>query len=191
MSASHTLTPSRSHARPTLAARLVSRFRGHDDLPEAPAADLQDHGDGMTEVGNPPGSGYFSGIGDATTWHPGQYPPAPADEPWWGLTELDNPPVHHRPYVQEPPPAGSRVLDIYDDLRDLPALRDAIRATTQRAGTQCGTCGRLLPGGTWGERFAAQLAHLGSGEDAPSSKAASDALAGYAGRHSAGSEAAA
>jgi hypothetical protein len=28
-----------------------------------------------TEAGNPPGSGYHSGTGDATTWHPGQYPP--------------------------------------------------------------------------------------------------------------------
>ena len=30
------------------------------------------------EPGNPPGSGYHSGIGAGTAWHPGQYPPDPA-----------------------------------------------------------------------------------------------------------------
>ena len=67
----------------------------------------------------------------------------------------------------KPPAPPRRVLpDIYTDLRDLPGLRDAIRSTTQRGGTECGTCGRILPGATWAERFAAQLAHLDTGDDA-------------------------
>jgi hypothetical protein len=43
----HALTPSRSHAKPSRGARIVSLFRGHDDLPEAPDADLQDDGSRM------------------------------------------------------------------------------------------------------------------------------------------------
>jgi hypothetical protein len=47
MSASHTLTPSHSHAKPSRGARIVRLFRGHDDMPEAPDADLQDDGSRM------------------------------------------------------------------------------------------------------------------------------------------------
>jgi hypothetical protein len=70
-----------------------------------------------------------------------------------------------RPYTPQPP---AYVPDIHADIRDLPVLRDTIRVTTQHHGTECGTCGRTLPGRDWRERFAAQLAHLGSGEDKPS-----------------------
>jgi hypothetical protein len=58
---------------------------------------------GQPEAGNPPGSGYFSGIGSATTWHPGQYPPdpGPAAEP---PARLRAQPRYQPP--QQPPPAG-------------------------------------------------------------------------------------
>ena len=69
-----------------------------------------------------------------------------------------------RSYVPEP----RAILDIFADIRDLPVLRDAIRATTQRGCTECGTCGRTVPGWDWQERFAAQLAHVASGQDARS-----------------------
>ena len=68
-------------------------------------------------------------------------------------------------YIPGPPAA---ILDIFADIRDLPVLRDAIRATTQRGCTECGTCGRAVPGWDWQERFAAQLAHVASGQDARS-----------------------
>ena len=69
-----------------------------------------------------------------------------------------------RSYVPEP----RAILDIFADIRDLPVLRDAIRATTQRGCTECGTCGRTVPGWDWQERFAAQLAHVAYGQDARS-----------------------
>ncbi len=47
-----------------------------DTPPASPAGDYrQAIAQANAEAGNPPGSGYHSGIGDATTWHPGQYPP--------------------------------------------------------------------------------------------------------------------
>ena len=73
------------------------------------------------------------------------------DEDWWGLTELDNPPAHDRPYVP-----GVHVPDLDADIRGLPVFRDALRAAArwQHAGCAC------EPGDDAGQRewFAAQYA---------------------------------
>jgi hypothetical protein len=155
-------TPSHHHARTRAPrrSRLVSLFRGHHDTPEAPAKDpaVQDLNDETDAI--------VAAAGRRRTLQTLE------SEQWWGQTEMDWPPAHHRPYVQDAPAvAPVRVLNIHSDIRDLPLLRDTIRAATQRGCTQCGTCGRPLRGATWAERFAAQLAHLGSGEDVPSSGA--------------------
>jgi hypothetical protein len=122
---------------------------------------------------------------------PGNFPDALRAEPLSGgqvpyyghhITNPDFPAVHTRPYVPaetpEPEPAEpepavvaeppAHVPDIFADLRDLPCLRDAIASTMQRHCRECRTCGRVLPGRDWPERFAAQLAHIASGVDAPS-----------------------
>jgi hypothetical protein len=75
MSASPALTPSRSHARPSRIARLVSLFRGHDDIPEAPDADFQDHGDGMDITEALDALDEFPGY-DPEAWRKGRPPAA-------------------------------------------------------------------------------------------------------------------
>ena len=220
---SHTLTPSRSHARPSLLSRLFRK-------------EGQERAGG--KANSAAGADPFPGYDAETEWrrarqdrprevaHEPAVPAGVSTEPWgpWdapdgllldqrSLTDGRVVPGHVRP-------AAPRPLDIYSDLRDLPQLRDTIRAATQRGCTQCGTCGRALRGATWAERFAAQLAHLGSGEDVPSLGAivsvrepdfdlrrwdgvvdeivdraqaaadVADAFADYQGRHTAGTEAA-
>lgn len=88
----------------------------------------------------------------------------------WDITALDVPPAHARPYTGDALPAGpppASAPDIFDDLRILPCLRDAVRTSMQRGCRECRTCGRTVPGRDWQERFAAQLAHIASGADAP------------------------
>lgn len=124
MTGQHIITATRSHAKERL-GRLADRLRGRDDLPGGPDVDLQDHGDtmditealdqlGSDEGGNPPGSGYHSGIGDATTWHPGLrrppwagasepgQPAGPDDGAWNGQTLVDSRQPVPRRYVPEP-----------------------------------------------------------------------------------------
>jgi hypothetical protein len=136
MSNSHTLTPSRSHARPSRAARLVSLFRGHDDMPEAPDADLQDHGDGM-DIAEAIGA-------------------LPESEPWWGLTEIDFPPAHDRPYVPDPLGQFPRYTAALDpgpqaDLGGCLIFRDTVRAVFVR---QEEARGFHAPDVPWHERYA-------------------------------------
>jgi hypothetical protein len=119
----HTLTPSRSHARPSALSRLADRFRGHGDLPEAlePLPAL---------------------------------PPEP--EPWWGLTELDNPPVHHRPYVpgtlgQYPPAVTAPDPGPQADLGTCLIFRATVHAVFVR---QEEARGFRAPDVPWHERYA-------------------------------------
>ena len=91
----HTLTPSRSHAKPrTLRSRFVSVFRGHRDLPDGPVLDLQDDGDDLTA------------ILDQIRSDEGDERPAP-----WGETLVDVHPHQPRRFADEPDrfvPPGAR-----------------------------------------------------------------------------------
>ena len=55
-------------------------------------------------------------------------------EAWWGLTELDNPPAHDRPYVPGP---TEITPDLDADIRGLPVFRDALRAAARRQHAGC------------------------------------------------------
>jgi hypothetical protein len=89
----HTLTSEHHHTRLPRFPRLLNLFRGHDDLPEPPALDLQDDGDGTD---------YIEALKEPAPEPDG--PPPPDDGSYWGPTMLDNPPQLPRRYAPEPAP---------------------------------------------------------------------------------------
>jgi hypothetical protein len=149
---SHTLNPSRSHARPSRAARLVSLFRGHDDTPEAPDADFRDHGDGMTVT-------EALRALPAAPWAVASQPAQPEaldDGAWWGITELDNPPVHHRSYVPDAlglflPAVTAPDPGPLADLGTCVIFRDTVRSVFVRQEEARGFSAPDVP---WYERYA-------------------------------------
>jgi hypothetical protein len=150
---SHGPTPSsRSHARPGLRARLLSLVKGHGDLPEAPALDLQDHGDGM-DVAD------ALRAQPAPPWTVASQPPQPDaldDGAWWGDTRMDNPPVHHRPYVPDPLGQFPRAVPLPDpgplaDLRTSVIFRDTVRSVFVRQEEARGFHAPQVP---WDARYA-------------------------------------
>jgi hypothetical protein len=193
--------------RPAAAAAPVS-------VHDAETADMEAAGATLLLRGTGPETQLWNGTSDVglmaapvaeapavPTWTP-HGEPGREHGPRYGYhtTAMDIPPQHTRPYVpaETPEPEAAEPepdvtaeppapADIFADLRDLPCLRDAIAATMQRHCRECRTCGRVLPGRDWPERFAAQLAHIASGIDAPSR----GHLAGLDDEVSAGTEAAA
>ena len=111
MTGRRTLTLSHHHAtaRVPVRSRLADWFRGHGDLP---GPDFQDDGDDLTVIMDQLGSDE-------------EKPRQPAPEPWWGMTEMDIPPVHDRPYVPSLPP-------VIADLGALPLFKAAVHATFVR-----------------------------------------------------------
>jgi hypothetical protein len=153
----HTLTPSHSHARPSRRrfGRLLSLVKGHGDLPETPALDLQDHGDGMdvTEAMR------ALEPQPAPPWTVASQPSQPDaldDGAWWGDTRMDNPPVHHRRYVPDPLGQFPRYTAAPDpgplaDLGTCIIFRDTVRAVFVR---QEEARGFNAPDFPWCERYA-------------------------------------
>ena len=123
------LTPSRSHAlarAPGLRTRLADWFRGHGDIP-GPDTDLQDDGDGMTEVLEPI--------------------PAP---PWYGASvTAGNPlPALARAYVPAPPAEVLPPVPLTQ-----PAVIFEAIGGEERTARDCTWCGALSGRGDFSWRY--------------------------------------
>ena len=143
---SHTLTPSRSHARPSAFSRLADRFRGHGPVPVADTQERADGTDGASTV-------WHQAVQDAPR-REGPRREARLPEPWWGLTEMDMPPAHDRPYV--PDALTAKRLQRPDpgplaDLGACPIFRDTVHAVFARQESARGFRAPAVP---WYGRYA-------------------------------------
>jgi hypothetical protein len=132
----HAPASSHSHARPSLASRLRNRFRGCGDLPAPDGRDPFPEYDRTVVLARL----NTMAAENAAEAHDG--------EPWYGLTEMDIPPAHDRPYVPALAPALPPVVT---DLGALPLFRAAVHAMFVR---QEQACGFRAPHVTWHERYA-------------------------------------
>jgi hypothetical protein len=158
-------THAHAQPRPTLVSRLVSLFQRHDDLPgdaapEYTRADVLSARAGQVAAQAPeflPApedlTAFEQAAGELRRSGSGH---APADEPWWGATDMDIPPQHHRPYVPDALDLFPPAVTIPDpgplaDLGTCLIFRDTVRAVFVRQEQARGFRAPRVP---WHERYA-------------------------------------